>query len=64
MLMQVSIRYMKSCGVPKRLVGAKIAGRLVAPRAVERMLHDRQELDMREAHALRRSRPAAAASSR
>ncbi len=28
----------------------EIAGGLVAPRAVERMLHDRQQLDMREAH--------------
>ena len=27
----------------------EVAGRLVAPRAVERMLHDRQQLDVREA---------------
>src|SRR5215469_4024241 len=28
------------------------AGRLIAPRAVERMFRDRQELEMREAHLL------------
>ena len=30
----------------------EVAGHLVAPRAVERVLHDRHQLDVREAHAL------------
>src|SRR6185436_20019913 len=29
----------------------EVAGALVAPRAVERVLHDRHQLDVREAHA-------------
>ena len=49
--------------VLRRAVAAgrrEVAGRLVAPRAVERVLHDRQELDVGEAHLAARTRPAAA----
>ena len=40
----------KSSGVPKRGGGREVAGDLVAPRAVERVLHHRQQLDVGEAH--------------
>ena len=36
--------------MPNRLVGAKKPDHLVAPRPGERMLHDRHQLDVREAH--------------
>jgi hypothetical protein len=52
--------------VLRRTVAARrreVAGRLVAPRAVERMLHDGEELDVREPH-LRRVGGSCSASSR
>ena len=40
----------KSSGAPKRAVGREEARHLVAPRAAERVLHHRHQLDVREAH--------------
>ena len=53
-----STKARKSSGVPKRDVRREVARHLVAPRAAERVLHDRQQLDVREAHVARRSRRA------
>ena len=61
----------KSSGVPQRERRREVAGDLVAPRAAERMLHDRHQLDVGEpevgdvvgelvARARRQSRPRAA----
>ena len=53
--------------VLRRAVAAgrgEVAGRLVAPGAVERMLRHRQELDVGEAQFAGRSRPAAGPTSR
>ena len=53
-----SISSRSSSGSPKRAVGAKYDGDLVAPGAAERVLHHRQQLDVGEAEVLRRSRRA------
>ncbi len=54
---QWSTKYMKSCGDAVAAGGGVVADRLVAPAARERMLADRQQLEVRVAHLVGSSRP-------
>ena len=58
----MSTKKRKSSGVPKRDGRRVVPGDLVAPRALERVLHDRQQLDVGEAESARVRRERAARS--
>jgi len=50
-LCRVSIRYIRSCGVPYRLVGAKYPVTWYPQTGVVRVLGDRHQFDVRESRA-------------